>query len=393
MKTLPVEFSKQISVFAPLFSKKVFEHAKLLLPGCVLGVGKRTACGCLHTLGMGNEKRFHKYHRVLNLAKWSGLRGSEKLLQLMVDTFFRPGQPLVFGIDESLERRWGRKIKARAIYRYGVRSSGSHFAKSSGLHWMCLMLLSPIPWAGRIWALRFFTALCPSERFYKNKAGGHKKLTDWAWQMIIQLHPWLPKRKIIVVADSSYHTYELLHTAESKVCMISRLRLNARLFDFPLLKPKGKRGPAPIVGPRQPKLANSLEDLNTQWNPITLSEWYGQKQKKLLFISKKAIWYKSGMSPVSCRWVLIKDPEGKAKLTALICTNLEMTALEIIQHFFVKHWGVEVTFEEVRKHLDVETQRQWSDLAIARTPPVLMALFSLVTLWAHQLNETQPIVA
>jgi hypothetical protein len=127
MKTLPVEFSKQISVFAPLFSKKVFEHAKLLVLGCILSVGKRTVCGCLHTLGLGHEKQFHKYHRVLNLAKWSAHAASAKLLQLLVNTFFEPNQALVFGIDETLERRWGPKIKARAIYRDSVRSSGSHF--------------------------------------------------------------------------------------------------------------------------------------------------------------------------------------------------------------------------------------------------------------------------
>jgi hypothetical protein len=392
MKTLPVEFSKQISVFAPLFSKKVFEHAKLLVLGCILSVGKRTVCGCLHTLGLGHEKQFHKYHRVLNLAKWSAHAASAKLLQLLVNTFFEPNQALVFGIDETLERRWGPKIKARAIYRDSVRSSGSHFTKSSGLRWMCLMLLSPIPWANRIWALPFFTALCPSERFYQDKPRKHKKLTDWARQMILQLHRWLPHRKIIIVADASYCTYELLDAIGKKVSMITRLRLDARLFDFPLPNPKGKRGPKPIVGPRQPQLVKQVDDPTTPWTTITLSEWYGQKQKKLLFISKKAIWYKSGMPPVPCRWILLRDPEGKAQPTALICTDLEMIPIDIIRHF-VQRWSVEVTFEEVRKHLGVETQRQWSDLAIARTTPVLMALFSLVTLWAHQLNETQPIAA
>jgi hypothetical protein len=180
---------------------------------------------------------------------------------LLVNTFFEPNQALVFGIDETLERRWGPKIKARAIYRDSVRSSGSHFTKSSGLRWMCLMLLSPIPWANRIWALPFFTALCPSERFYQDKPRKHKKLTDWARQMILQLHRWLPHRKIIIVADASYCTYELLDAIGKKVSMITRLPLmDARLcsshISFTKIL-KGKRGPKPIVGPRQPQLAET----------------------------------------------------------------------------------------------------------------------------------------
>jgi len=386
MFTLPSEFSKQISEFAPLFSKKVFEHAKILLLGCVLSVGKRTVCGCLKTVGLGSERRFHKYHRLLSLAKWSAYQASQVLLNLLINTFCSTDKTLVFGIDETLERRWGAKIAARGIYRDSVRSSRSHFVKCSGLRWMCLMLLSPISWANRIWALPFLTVLAPSERYYENRTGKHKKLTDWARQMILQVHRWIPNRKIIIVADSSYCTYKLLDAVRSKVCMITRLRLDARLFDFPPPREKGKRGRNPIVGVRQETLLKRLEDPDSEWQTILLSQWYGQKEKKLQILSGTSIWYKSGMPAVPNRWVLIKDPEGQLDPVALICTDLEMQPKDIIR-FFVQRWCVEVTFEELRKHLGVESQRQWSDLAIARTTPVLMGLFSIVTLWANELNN------
>lgn len=388
MLTLPEEFSKQISVFAPLFSKKVFEHAKVLILGCLLSVGKRTVCGCLKTLGLDSQTRFHKYHRVLSLAKWSAYQASHRLLKLLVDTFCQGEKTLVFGIDETLERRWGRKIAARGIYRDSVRSSKSHFVKCSGLRWMCLMLLSPISWADRIWALPFLTVLAPSERYYEKKVRAHKTLTDWARQMILQLHRWLPKHKIVIVADSSYCCYELLDAVRSKVCMITRLRLDARLFDFPPPRPKGKPGRPRIVGARQPTLQQRLEDPKSQWQTITIDRWYGQKNKKVELLSGTSIWYKSGMPPVPNRWVLIRDPQGQFDPVALLCTDLELDALEIV-HFFIQRWTVEVTFEEVRKHLGVESQRQWSDLAIARSTPVLLALFSIVTLWANQLNQLQ----
>lgn len=386
MINLPEEFSKQISVFAPLFSKKVFEHAKILIIGCLLSVGKRTVCGCLRTLGMGSETRFHKYHRVLSLAKWSAYQASHQLLKLLINTFCPGEKTLVFGIDETLERRWGRKIAARGIYRDSVRSSKGHFVKCSGLRWMCLMLLSPISWADRIWALPFLTVLAPSQRYYDNRVRGHKKLTDWARQMILQLHRWLPQYKIIIVADSSYCCYDLLDAVRSKVCMITRLRLDARLFDFPPPRPKGQRGRNRIVGARQPTLLQRLEDPEAKWQTFTIAQWYGQKNKKVELLSGTAIWYKSGMPSIPNRWVVIRDPQNQFDPVALLCTDLEMDALDILR-FFVQRWTVEVTFEEVRKHLGLESQRQWSDLAIARSTPILLALFSIVTLWANQLNQ------
>lgn len=386
MITLPKEFSEQISAFAPLFSKKVFEHAKVLLTGALLVVGRRTVCSALRAVGLHAEKRFHKYHRVLSLAKWSPYKAASIVLQLLLDHFVGASEPLVFGIDETLERRWGHKIKARGIYRDSVRSSRSHFVKCSGLRWICLMLLLPISWAKRIWALPFLTVLAASQRYYQHKGKKHKKLTDWARQMLFQLKRWLPDRKLIVVADSSYATYELLDSVRSHVCMITRMRIDARLFDYPPPRPKGKRGPYPKVGQRQTKLSTQLEATNTQWQTCVILQWYGQQQKTVQIITGIALWYKSSYPIVPLRWILIKDPEEQLDPVALACTDLDMSAQQAI-NYFVRRWAVEVTFEETRAHLGVESQRQWSDKAIARTTPVLMALFSLVTLWADKLRR------
>lgn len=391
MITLPEEFSKQISVFAPLFSKKVFEHAKVLLLGSILTVGRRTVCSALRSVGLHHENRYHKYHRVLNLAKWSCYKASRLLLKLLVLRFGNTSEPLVFGIDETIERRWGAKIKARGIYRDSVNSSHSHFVKCSGLRWVCLMLLSPIPWAGRVWVLPFLTVLAPSKRYYEDAGKQHKKLTDWARQMIFQLYRWLPDRKLIIVGDMSYTCYDLLDSVRSKVCMITPLRLDARLFNHPTKNPPGKRGPKPKVGNRQLTLEKRLTDRRIKWKELIIPNWYGQKNKKMLITSHKAIWYKSSFAAIPIRWVLIKDPEGHSKPTALQCTDPDLTPLQII-NYFIRRWTVEVTFEEVRTHLGIETQRQWSDLAIARTTPVLMGLFSIVTLWADSLEKQQKLI-
>lgn len=392
MLIIPEEFCDQISAFAPLFKRKILRHVKVLLMGSLLVVGRRTVCSALRAMGLSQEKQFHKYHRVLSKAKWSAYQGARILLELLMDQLLPNDEPLVFGLDETLERRWGRKINARGIYRDAVRSSHNYFVKCSALRWMCMMLLTPLPWAKRVWALPFLTVLAPSERYHKQQDKKHKKLTDWARQMILQLRRWLPDRQIILVADSSYACYGLLDAVRAHVCMITPLRLDARLFDEPPPQPVGKRGRKPKIGTRQPTLKQRLVDSATQWKTLVIPLWYGKSNQVMQIATGTALWYKSNDPLVPLRWVLIKDPTGRIAPMALLCTDQELASQSII-NYFIRRWTVEVTFEEVRRHLGVESQRQWSDLAIARTTPVLMGLFSIVTLWTNQLQKRQGIEA
>jgi len=111
---------------------------------------------------------------------------------------------IVFGLDDTIERRRGKRIAPKGIYRDPVRSSHGHFVKASGLRWLSLMLLVNIPWAGRVWALPYLTVLAPSERYDHERGHRHKCLTDWAWQMLKQVRCWLPHRQLVVVVDSSF---------------------------------------------------------------------------------------------------------------------------------------------------------------------------------------------
>ncbi len=387
MPTLPPEFSSFIIEFAPLFSKRVFVHVQLMLIGALLAPGKRTVSAVLRSMGCHQDRTFHKYHRVLSRARWSAHQASKVLLRLLLKQFV-PSGPLVFGIDETIERRWGKNIKARGIYRDAVRSSKSHFVKTSGLRWISLMLLCDIPWASRIWALPFLTVLAPSERYHQKQGKRHKTITDWARQMIIQLRRWLPERTIVVVADSTYAVLALLDALRDHVCFVTRLRLDAGLYDWPEAQPKSKRGPKPKKGKRLPKLESVLKDSNTTWQRLRVSQWYGRSQRLVEVATGTALWYSQGKPLVPIRWVLVRDVEGKLDTKAFLSTDLEASPLEILS-WFVMRWQVEVTFEAVRAHLGVETQRQWSDLAIARTTPLLLGLFSLTTLLADQLQQQQ----
>lgn len=388
MFSLPVEGSAIVQQFRALFNKRSFALLEKLLIGALLSIGSRTVCAALRIVGLGWEKGFSNYHRFLSRSRWSALKAARILLLLLVETFCAKDEPLIFGIDETIERRRGANIKAKGIYRDPVRSSRSHFVKCSGLRWMCVMLLPPITWAQRVWALPFLSALAPSERYCKEQKQRHKKITDWARQLLLLLARWLPGRKIIVTADSSYSALELLAAVRERVTLITRLRMDAALYD-PVETPEPeqkKRGRPRLKGERQPTLQQRLTDAATVWTTITIPLWYGVSNKKMLLASGTALWYHSGMKPVPIRWVLLKDPDDPDAAAALLSTDLEMDPVAVV-NAFIRRWTVEVTLREVRTHLGVETQRQWSDKAIARSTPSLMALFSITTLWAHKLQQ------
>jgi hypothetical protein len=252
------------------------------------------------------------------------------------------------------------------------------------------MVLSWIPWANRTWALPVLTALAPSERYHEQRGQRHKVISDWARQMIKQVRRWLTDTPLVVVGDSTYAVLDLLHACQTllnPVTVIARLRLDAALYE-PAPAYQGKGRPRK-KGKRLPTLQTLLTRPDTVWQTVTV-RWYGGIQRTILIASGTAVWYHSGKPPVPIRWVLIRDPLGEFEPQAILCTDLDVSPSQIVE-WFVLRWQVEVTFHEARTHLGIETQRQWSDLAIARTTPVLLGLFSWITLVAHALISQQAV--
>jgi hypothetical protein len=393
VRTLPPKMIQVLTPFAPLFSKSVWQHAQLLLVGAILATGRRTVSSTLRAMGLDREKRFHRYHRVLSRASWSSLKASRVLLGLLVEVFVPEGDPLVVGIDETLERRWGKKISAKGVYRDPVRSTHDTFVKSSGLRWVCVMLLVEIPWASGVWALPFLSAPAPSERYAAKGGKRHKKITEWAWQLLLVLRRWYPQRGIVVVADRAYASLKLLSRCRSwskPVTLITRLRLDAALYEPAPPRRPGQIGRPRIKGERLPNLSEVAQDPATVWEPAKIANWYGSGERTVEVSSNTAVWYSTGLFAVPVRWVLVRDPQGEFKTQALLCTDLEADPQQILC-WFVMRWQLEVTFQEMRRHLGFETQRQWSELAIRHTTPALLGLFSLVTLFAAlSLYRLQP---
>lgn len=396
MLQLPSGFQDTISHFSFAFRKDVWPKVVILLTGAIICPGSRTVCNLLRSVGLRWEINFPKYHRVLSQDKWSAKQLSGVILGLVVKAFIPQGTPIVVGLDDTIERRWGSKISKRGIYRDPVRSSKSHLVKCSGLRWLSLMVTTPLPWLekGVYWALPVMTVLCPSKRFYTDRGKSVKKLTDWAAQII----SWLSRqcaalqRPGYLTGDGSFATYELfIHAQQVGIGMIARMKPTARLYELPPKQyPKSKRGPKPPVGKRLLRMDKRLTDPNTKWRKVIFSEWYGHKNKEMMMTSGVAIWRHNNTVLVKIKWVLLKDPKGILEPVLLGCTDFDLADQKVVT-FFVRRWRVEVTFAEVRRHLGVETQRQWSDLAIERSTPCLMALFSIICLLANQMNNIQPI--
>jgi hypothetical protein len=409
MRTLSAELLNLIVVFQPLFTKPTWEHAKLLLLGVLLQRGKRTVTACLRVVGLSQEEHFQNYHRVLNRASWSALGAARILLGLII-LIFPPGGTIVFAADDTIERRRGKKISKLGCYRDPVRSSRKQIIKCFGVKWLSMAILVKLPWSSQVYALPFLTALCapqlegqPPKAFrhrIRRKARKSKKKfvaagktprqyktpVDILMTLTRLLDRWLPDRAKVLVVDGRYATIKLALVCASlkNTTLVMRFYWDAALYHPPGKKNTARHGPAPRKGQRQrsPRVWAARRDTTWELGEV---DWYGGRKKKMLIFTRTALWHRLGYCPLPIRYLITRDPEGELRDEVFACTDINATAEEILR-WFVMRWSLEVTFEEAREHLGMETQRQWSDLAIARTTPVILGLFSLVLMLARRLQ-------
>src|SRR5438874_5024301 len=383
--SLPRPIITVLADFEPLFTAPTWKKFVILVVGTLLARGRRTVTAALRQMGQQMNGQFSLFHQVLNRARWSPLEVSRKLLQVLVETFVRAGGTVEIVIDETLERRWGRKISKRGHWRDSRLSSKERSVSTSGLRWVTMALVVTLPWTNLRWALPFLSVLATTPKVSEALKRRHKTLSQLAQQMVIVVRRWLPDVAIKVIGDGAYSVIELgLTCVKLQVSLIAPLRLDARLFaPAPAPRPHQK-GRRPVVGKRLPKLSTVLQDPHTHWETLTVN-WYGGTQCTLEVTTGTALWYSTGTDPLPIRGVLTRDPEGKREPKAYFSTDQAQSAKEMVEDF-VKRWSLEVTYEESRAHLGVETQRQWSDLAIERSTPCLLGLYSLVVLLAHALH-------
>ena len=389
MPSLSPRILSVLAPFSAIFSEPVWKKAIILLVGAILCRGKRTVCSVLRIMGLSSEGNFSKYHQVLNRDRWSPLAAAKILLQMLV-RMVGENKPLVMFIDETLERRRGPKIKAKGYYRDAVRSSKSVVVKSTGLKWLTVSLSWRFPFSSRPFALPFISVLEPSERSDKAAKRRHKTTIRWTVQVIKWLMRLIKRSDIIFVGDGGFACGELAWLClKNEICLISRLKMNACLYDFPPDSTPGKRGRKPTRGARFIGFRDMVSKNDLEWKEAII-EGYGKEKRRVSYISNTALWGADGFLPAPIRWILVIDPEGELDPIPLMSTDVMLPPERVIE-LYIQRWNLEVTFEEVREHLGVETQRQWSDKAIVRTTPILMSLYTIVCLIAGRLHEEHPI--
>jgi len=388
MPPLPSEMVPLVLAFAPAFSRPTFARAVLLLCGTLLASGRRTVSAALRAVGRADDPHFGAYHRVLSRARWSPLLLGRTLLGLVAARLVAADGPVLLLLDETLERRRGRRIAYKGRFRDAVRSRGQDVVTSEGVQWLVLAVLVPLPWCRRPWALPVLTvpALSPATSAKLGKR--HRTGVERAATLARLVRRWLPGRDLILVADGGFAAVSLGHACRrAGITFVTRCRTDAALYDPPAPKPAGRRGRAPSKGPRQPTLKTRLADPATTWVRHEVA-WYGGEPVAVALASGTALWHRSGQPPLPLRWVLVHDPAGGRKPLALCCTNPDACPPEILARYLAR-WNIEVTFEELRAWLGAETQRGWSLRTTQRSTPGLFGIFSIVVLSAHALHPEQ----
>jgi hypothetical protein len=189
----------------------------------MLTPGTRTVTAALEAMGLAAERRFTNDHRVLNRTTWSARQGSRILLGWLITLLVPPGATIVLGADDTVERRTGRKITAKGCYRDAVRSTKKPVIRCFGLTWVSMMLLVPVPWSRRVWALPFLTAWCwPAQTSQRRR---HTTSVDWVRQMMTHVRRWLPGRWLVLGVDGGFAAVSLaLACVTPHVTMVSRWR-------------------------------------------------------------------------------------------------------------------------------------------------------------------------
>jgi hypothetical protein len=372
--------------FAAMFTQPSWLNAVALATGTLLCLNRRTVCAALRAVDGNSDKGFSRFHRFLSRAGWSGLQGAKILLGLLQEAFVPEGEPLVVAVDDSVERRRGGRIRDKGIWRDAVRSSRGFFVKVAGLRWLSLQVVVRPGFARRTWGLPFLTLLSRSEQADARRQRRHQTLPEkatWAMRLVTR---WCPDRQLMVVGDGAYASLDLFWTLRQRVVCVARCRMDARFFNPPPSRKRGQRGRPRAVGTRQLTPRTRAARKTTKWVRITVPGWRtknGKAEREVDVATSTALWSAHGKT-MAVRWVLTRDPAGRAETRVFVCSDPAQSALQILTWYAMRS-AVEPTFQEARRHLGFETQRQWSDLAIHRTTPVLLGVFSLVTLWAADL--------
>jgi hypothetical protein len=378
------------------------------------------------------------------------LSSARRLLAMLLAAFLSPDATVVVAVDDCIERRHSMTLFGLGAYRDPVQSSAKHQVTCFGLRWLVASLCVRMPGAERVWALPFLCSLvrppqvksrraactrarrtatakrskakhatqAPERRARACRRGlrsrrrstaerplvrtpaqrqqqappeprRHKSVIDVAAQMLSALERWLPGRRVVVVLDGAFYSYKLLrHAASCGIGVVTRGRWETVLYQAPEPKPSGRKGPQPSRGARLGTVRELALSETTEYQQVEIA-WYGGERKRFSVARGTGLWANDRQKAIAVGWVVTRDlePDASKRLRdEVFVTTCVQERVEQVLEWYVWRWSQEVTFEEARAHLGLQTQRQWSRQAVRRATPALLGLFSLVVLVAHGLG-------
>lgn len=375
MLDAPCSFTALLAAFAQPFTAPSFHNFRTLAVGAVLAPRSRTITGILRAAGDFANKHYTSYHRFLSHAAWDAWSLSRILAGLVLSLV---SGVVTLVVDDTTTRRWGPRVYGKSCHRDAVRSSQTYTVHCYGHKWVVLSVLVQLPFCSRPWALPVMSNLYLSRSVCSDQKR-YRTLIDLACIGLYKLRRWFPTRRFIVVGDGGYASVAFANSCKRlEMNLISRLRKDTVLYEPPPPRKIGQRGRPPKKGKRMPSFAELRESPDAQWNETEVA-WYGGTRHTVRWLTGTGFRYAPGESAVQVRWVLV-DGEGKAGWECFFSTDLEFDGQKLIESY-VQRWSLEVTFEEVRAHLGLETCRNWAEKSIRRSLPCLFGLFSLITIW------------
>lgn len=378
------------SSFQSALTSPTYDNLCVLVRGAILSSGARTVTECLRCAWPWVTKHYSAY---ANLPRRAEIRSS-KLIRVLVGMVLRliPEDATInLIIDETLVRRYGLYVSGVSMHRDPILSSQSNNEMRPGNKWVVLAAGIKLPFLENFVALPLMSALYISPKRAISRLRGetrkrHRTPSELARLMVAKFSRIVPGRKFRLVGDATYATHILadLLNPNSRWCtegsLVSRFQMKARLHAEP--GEYSGFGRPRIIGGRLPNPHQMASREDAEWVRTAL-QWYGGKLREFMLLSNEGLWYRCSQGATWVRWVIVRDPEAKRKDEIFFTTDRTLSPIKIVE-CYVRRWSIEVTFEEARRHLGIETLRNRTTNAINRSVPMLLSLYSLVVAWYAQ---------
>ncbi|MCA9038569.1 MAG: transposase [Planctomycetaceae bacterium] len=388
MARIPRDVRTLLESFAEEFSPTVWKRFLSLLTACILVRGRRTICSLIRCLGSDAEGHFSSFHRVFSHRQWSSSALARKMATAIVDHFVPDGVMQLVG-DDTVSQHRGEQVYGKGCHRDAVRSSHSHLVHRWGHKWVVLALRVKVPGTDRSWALPMLIALYRTPKESLQRGLRHKTPPELMQGLLALWLRWFPSRKAVFSGDGAFATHKLSQFAarnSSRLTLVSKFVPDAVLHSPPPPRQRGQIGRTRIVGNRLPSPEQVVA--TTQKRRGLTVQWYGGGRRRVEIVTGVGHWYRQGQGLVKVRWVFVHDLTGHHRDEYFYSTEPGIRAADVIEAF-VGRWDIEVTFEEMREHLGLETTRGRVRNTVLRVEPCLFLLHTLTAFWYSKLPTHQ----